>query len=103
MRGRTFTREFKLDVARQVVTGAKRPAQACREYEIADSLLMRWRKEYEERGEEAFTPRQPSREEALEARGAELERHCGQLSLELAVAKKTLQRAQAARSRSGTR
>ncbi len=103
MRGRTFTREFKLDVARQVVTGSKRPAQACREYEIADSLLMRWRKEYEERGEEAFTPRQPSREEALEARVAELERHCEQLSLELAVAKKTLQRAQAARSRSGTR
>lgn len=103
MRGRTFSREFKLDVARQVVRGIKRPAQACREYEIADSLLMRWRKEYQERGEEAFTPRQASREEALEARVAELERHCGQLSLELAVAKKTLQQAQAARSRNGTR
>ena len=103
MRGRTFSREFKLDVARQVVTGAKRPVQACREYEIADSLLMRWRKEYEERGEEAFTPRQPSREETLEARVAELERHRGQLSLELSVVKKALRRAQSARPGSATR
>ncbi len=103
MRGRTFSREFKLDVVRQIATGSKRPAQACREYEIAESLLLRWRREYEQRGEEAFTPRQASREEALESRVAELERHCGQLSLELAVAKKSLQQAQAAGSRSGTR
>ena len=103
MRGRTFSREFKLGVVGEIAAGTKRPAQACREYEIAESLLLRWRREYEERGEEAFLPKQPSREEALEARVAELERHCGQLSLELAVAKKTLQRAQAARSGSGTR
>lgn len=103
MRGGTFSREFELDVARQVVTGAKRPAQAYREYEVAESLLLRWRKEYEQRGEQAFTPKQASREEALEARVAELERHCEQLSLEIAVAKKTLRRARAARSESGTR
>ena len=103
MRGRTFSREFKLDVARQVVTGAKRPAQACREYGLADSLLMRWRKEYEERGEEAFAPRQPSREGALEARVAELERYCGRLSLGLPAARKALRRARSARPGGGAR
>jgi len=99
MRGRTFSREFKLDVVRQVAAGQKRPAQACREHEIAEGLLLRWRKEYEQRGEEAFTPRVPSREEALEARIAELERYCGQLSLENSVLKAAARKAQ---SRIGT-
>ncbi len=100
MHGRGHSREFKLDVVRQVHTGAKRPSQVCREHGLAESLLLRWRHEYEARGEEAFLPRAPSREEALEARIAELERHCGQLSLELAVAKKALSRPL---SRSGMR
>ncbi len=103
MRGRTFSREFKLGVVREIAAGTKRPAQVCREYQIAESLLLRWRREYEERGEEAFTPRQASGEEALESRVAQLERHCGQLSLELSVVKKALERAQSARLGSGTR
>jgi transposase len=100
MHGRMHSREFKLDAVRQVASGAKRPAQVCREYELDESLLLRWRREYDLRGEAAFTPRQPSREEALEAHIAELERHCGQLSLELATIKKVLSRPP---SRSGTR
>src|SRR4051794_16653276 len=100
MHGRMHSREFKLDLVRQVENGAKRPAQLCREFELAESLLLRWRHEYELRGEAAFTPRQPSREQALEARIAELERHCGQLSLELATVKKVLSQP---RARSGTR
>lgn len=100
---RTFSREFELEAARQVVTGAKRPTQVWREYEISETLLLRWRRECEERGEEAFKPRRASREEALEARVAELERYCGQLSLELAVAKQALQQGQVVRSRNGTR
>ncbi len=38
--------------------------------------------------EEAFTPKQPSREEALEARIAELERLIGQLTIENSVLEK---------------
>ncbi len=103
MRGRVHGREFKLEVARQVAGGTKRPSQICREYGLAGSVLDRWRQEYDTRGEEAFTPRQPSREDALEARIAELERHCGQLNLELALVKKVLRQAEATRLRSGTR
>jgi putative transposase len=100
MHGRSHARAFKLDVVRQVESGAKRPAQVCREFALAESLLLRWRHEYAARGEAAFTPRQPSREQALEARIAELERHCGQLSLELATGKKVSSRPA---SRSGMR
>jgi transposase len=55
MQKRMHSREFKLDVVRQIASGQKRPAQACREYGLADSVLSRWRKEYQERGEAAFS------------------------------------------------
>ena len=91
MRGRTFSREFKLEVVRQLTSGAKRPAQLCREYQLAESVLARWRKEDAERGENAFAPRDLSTADTLEQRIAQLERLCGQLTLENAVLKKALQ------------
>jgi len=97
MRGRTHTREFKLEVVQQVATGQKRPAQVCREHQLAESLLLRWRKEYEERGEEAFSPKQLSGAETLDAKVAELERFAGQLALENQVLKKALSRTQSPR------
>ena len=93
MRGRTFTREFKLAVVRQLATGAKRPAQVCREHHLSDSVLARWRREYAERGEAAFTPQDLTMPDTLEQRIAELERLCGQLALENAILKKALQSA----------
>ncbi len=90
MRKRVHSREFKLEVVRQIVTGQKRPAQACREFGLAESVLSRWRKEYQERGKTAFQP-QPSGEASTETqRIAELERFCGQLALENQVLKKAL-------------
>jgi transposase len=85
---RVHTREFKLELMRQLADGEKRPAQVCREYNLAQSLLLRWRKEFQDRGEAAFTPRGVSPAESLERRVAELERLCGQLALENAVLKK---------------
>jgi len=87
---RNHTREFKLGCCRQVATGQKRPAQICREHNLSQSVLLRWRKEYEERGEAAFTEKQLSHSEALEARIAELERFCGKLALENEILKKGL-------------
>jgi len=95
-RGRTYTREFKLDLVRQVTTGDRRPAQVCREHNLAESVLLRWRKEYEARGEAAFTEKQLSKDEALEQKIAELERFCGQLALENRVLKKSLERMRSA-------
>jgi transposase len=98
MPGRVHSREFKLSVCRQIESGEKRPAQICREHRLDQSVLSRWRHEYRERGAgAAFTPKQPadvSAPQALEQRIAELERHCGQLSLENALLKKLVERLQ---------
>jgi transposase len=91
MHKRMHSREFKLDLVRQIATGQKRPAQVCREYGLADSVLSRWRKEYQERGEAAFSPPQSTESTTQEQRIAELERFCGQLALENQVLKKALQ------------
>ncbi len=89
-RGRVHSREFKLSVVRQVASGERRPAQVCREHGIGEGLLLRWRCEYEARGEAAFNQAQPAETEALRRRIAELERLCGQLALENAVLKGAL-------------
>jgi putative transposase len=93
MPGRVYSREFKVTVVRQIVSGEKRPAQICREHSLAESVLARWRKEYELRGEAAFGPRQDSEASSLEQKVAELERFCGQLALENHILKKVLQTA----------
>lgn len=95
MAKKTYTREFKLKVVRAVESGELRPAQACREYQIAESVLNRWRHEVRLRGEDAFTPLStPGATLDYEARIAELERVCGQLAVENAALKKALQLAQ---------
>jgi putative transposase len=55
-------------------------------------MVSRGPREYAERGEAAFGSKEPSEIEALQAKVAELERFCGQLSWENAVLKKALQR-----------
>ena len=107
MRGRTFSREFKLEVVQQLASGAKRPAQVCREHHLAETVLLRWRREYEERGAAAFTPREAAAaSRSAEQRVAKLEHFCGQLALENAALKKALQHLQAhqaSASQNGTR
>ena len=88
---RTFAREFKLDLCRQIQSGQKRPAQLCREHQLTEGLLLRWRREYEQRGEAAFCAKETTEASPtalLEQKVAELERFCGQLSLENALLKK---------------
>jgi transposase-like protein len=98
---RRFSREFKLEVVQQVEAGAKRAAQVCREHQLDERQLRRWRREVEERGVAAFTDAPASEVEALERRLAELERICGQLAIENAVLKRGAQLA--AREREGRR
>jgi len=94
---RVFAREFKIDLCRQIMSGQKRPAQICREHQLTEGLLLRWRREFEQRGEAAFSPKDASPADALVQKVAELERFCGQLSLENALLKKLV-----SRSRSGS-
>jgi len=90
MKRRSHSREFKLMIVQQVSSGEKRAAQVCREHDLSNSVLDRWRKEYEQRGEAAFTEEQASEQIALATKIAELERFCGQLALENSILKKAL-------------
>jgi transposase len=59
--------------------------------QLTESLLLRWRREFEQRGEAAFCAKdaaEVSPTALLEQKVAELERFCGQLSLENALLKK---------------
>ena len=94
---RTFTREFKLDVCRQWAAGERGCAQLVREHGIAQSVLYRWRAEYAEFGETAFSgqPGTSSRrpgatptEALLLQRVADLERALGKATLENQILKK---------------
>ena len=99
---RTFAREFKLDLCRQIQSGQKRPAQLCREHQLTEGLLLRWRREFGQRGEAAFSVKdtaEASPTALLEQKVAELERFCGQLSLENSILKKA---SAAGRQQSGT-
>ena len=58
MQKRVFSREFKLDLVRQIVSGQKRYSVVCREYGIAEGILSRWLREYRESGESAFLPKE---------------------------------------------
>lgn len=91
---RRHSREFKLQVVRQLISGEKSRAQICREHQVAERVVGRWKEEYLERGEAAFTPKPVSHEAQLEARIAELERFCGQLAAENDALKKTLSKQQ---------
>lgn len=100
MNRRKFTPQFKAKVVLELLSGAKTPAQVCREYGIRDSLLYKWRREFLERASMVFEEKgSPVGEH--EARIAELERMVGRLTMELEATKKAWQLVTSPRGRSG--
>lgn len=99
MSGRNHSREFKLEVIRQINTGQHITAQLSRLHSLAPSLIYRWHKEVEARGEAAF-PDGATTDRRDELRIAELERSCGQLALETTILTNSLA---TDRSKSGTK
>jgi transposase len=86
---RQFTAEFKLDTVMEVLRGEKPIAQICRERDITDSLVYKWRQEFLEKAPGIFEGKQaPSQHNEQAERIAELERLVGQLTMENALLKK---------------
>jgi transposase-like protein len=87
-RRRRFTPAFKAQVVLEVLTGAKSPAQVCREQGIRGSLLSRWRQEFQflEHAPQAFD--RGRADSQCEERIAELERLLGRLTWSLRSQKK---------------
>lgn len=96
LKKRVFSREFKLDVVRQLVSGQKRLAQLCWEHDLCETLLRRWREQSERDGEHAWL--HPGAGEAplrdAEARIAQLEAALGRATLEIDFLRHALKVAQ---------
>ena len=89
LKRRQFTREFKLQVLREVEAG-KSVAQASREHQLHPTLISKWQKQHSQYAEHAFAGNGHIYKD--EARIAELERMIGQLTMENALLKKALLR-----------
>jgi len=87
---RIFTREFKLQVLREIEAGTKTQAQAAREYQLSEAAIYHWRKEYSKYKDKAFAGRGNAHTD--EARISELERMVGRLAMENDFLKKLLQK-----------
>ena len=84
---RKFTAQQKTEIVLASLRGPKTLAELCREHEIADSLLRKWREQVLAAGAERLRGRQ-ERTEADELRRqiGRLERALGRKTLEVEVA-----------------
>jgi transposase-like protein len=87
---RTFTPEFKFEAVLDMVRGEKTVAQICRERDITESLLYKWRDAFFERAPGILTDQRSSANgsDPQAERIAELERLVGRQTLEIEVLKK---------------
>lgn len=81
---RRFTKEFKLSVVQQI--GSRSMAELCREHNIDQSAICRWKREYESNPDEAFQGNGKMWKE--EAKIAQYERLLGQQCAEIDLLKK---------------
>lgn len=87
-RPRQFTGQFKFDVVMQLLKGEKTITELCREHQLKDSLVYRWRDELLARGPQVYEGAAGNSATADQARIAELERMLGRMTMELEMAKK---------------
>lgn len=96
LKRRRFTRDFKLQVLREIESG-KSIAQAAREHELHPNLITRWRSLHTEYAYQAFAGN--GNHYKQEASIAELERMVGRLTLENDFLKKALSLLEAQRKK----
>jgi transposase len=89
LKRRQFSKEFKLQVLREIEAG-KTLAQAAREHQVSPGTILDWRKRHEQYADRAFQGNGCAYTD--EAKVAELERKVGQLTMENDLLKKALLR-----------
>jgi transposase len=89
-RRRLFTREFKLQVIREIEAGSKTQAEAAREYQVSSTAIYKWRQQVSKYHDQAFAGH--GNAYSHEARVNELERMVGRLTMENDFLKKLLQK-----------
>jgi putative transposase len=86
LKNRTFTAEFKSRVVLELIRGDVTISEASRRYDIKDTTLSRWKKEFLERAPLLFGGATAAGEQ--DRRITELEHLFKEQSLELAILKK---------------
>ena len=81
---RRFTKEFKQSIIQQLDSTSQ--AEICREHDIHQNMLQRWKKEYESDPDDAFKGNGKLWKE--KAKIAQYERLIGQLYMEIDLLKK---------------
>jgi len=100
MTRRGYSREFKRELMRQWTAGERSCAQLVREHGVGQSVLYRWREEYRQYGDDAFSERAVTDVEALQRQIAQLEQALGKATFENEVLKRGLQLARSGSARS---
>jgi putative transposase len=85
---RQFSAQFKFDVVMQLVRAEKTITELCREHQLKDSLVYRWRDELLARGPQVYEKAANPGASADQVRIVELERMVGRLAMELEAVKK---------------
>jgi transposase len=76
---RSFTPEFKAQVALEVLTGVRSASEACQHYQLKPDLNSRWKSQFLERATTVFAT--DAQNDPAVARVAELEHLVGRLTL----------------------
>jgi transposase-like protein len=109
---RTFSREFKRQVALEALSGEKRLSQVCREHDLCQTVVSKWRKQYrlfgelawpKENGHVSGEPVRPAKsaEPDAEARITELEAALGRAHLEIELLQRALKKGGSPLGRNG--
>jgi transposase-like protein len=86
-RYREFSAEFKVQVVLELLTNARSASEICRQHQLKDSLLYRWKQQFLERAPQVFA-RGGTGQSQEQARITELEGVIGRLTVQLEAAKK---------------
>ena len=98
-KNRTYKPQLKAQVVLQVLSGTKSAAQICRELQINETLLSRWKQQLLTHAALVFE--RESEASDKDERIAELERLVGRLTMEAEVSKKASQLAAYQTSKNG--
>jgi transposase len=60
---RTFSAEFKAQVVLEVISGVKTFSEACRQYQLGDQTLSRWKEEFLQNAPVVFERQSQSEQE----------------------------------------
>ena len=86
---KTHSPGLKFKVALAALTGQP-IIDICKQYEVAESLVHKWRKELRERGADVFSQKRQVKDTAKEIETAKLYQRIGELSTQVEFLKKVV-------------